>query len=133
MSFLVDGVKFTAFYSRFSVDGAATASTESSELRISPSTEQSVDGQLRKFFECHLSRFDFNAVDGKPQVCTTLIFRQISMSPSTERSSTDTRRKFMCAHPIIEVLTIANLTRIEGHLGALPVQGANATFDYSGL
>jgi hypothetical protein len=56
MSFLVDGVdavKFTPSISKFPVDGAATASTESSELRISPSTEQSVDGQLRKFFECH--------------------------------------------------------------------------------
>jgi hypothetical protein len=85
---------------KFSVDGAATASTESSELRISPSTDYSVDGQLRKLFQCHLLRFKINAVDGKSEVCTTLISRQILRSPSTESSSTDARRKFMCAHPI---------------------------------
>jgi hypothetical protein len=66
-----------------------------------PSTDCSADGQLRKFFECHLlGLIRFNAVDGKPQVCTTLISRPFLMSPSTESSSTDARRKFMCAHPM---------------------------------
>jgi hypothetical protein len=87
-----------------SVDSIISPSTEqrrrrrrvrsfaSPRRRTAPSADNSVG-----LFQCHFLRFEFNAVD---HVCTTLISRQFSMSPSTESSSTDARRKFMCAHPM---------------------------------